>query len=79
MSDQIEAATQEPVRYDEEEKYLLRHPRDIRQVLQALIDRRALISAHLVPRGHVFPTALIELATDEGSLLFDGSISEAIK
>ncbi|MBB3274592.1 MULTISPECIES: flagellar brake protein [Pseudoxanthomonas] len=78
MSEQIEAATQEPVRYDEEEKYLLRHPRDIRQVLQALIDRRALISAHLVPRGHVFPTALIELAADEGSLLFDGSISETI-
>lgn len=78
MSDQIEAATQEPVRYDEEEKYLLRHPRDIRQVLQALIDRRALISAHLVPRGHVFPTALIGLSDDESHLLFDGSISATI-
>ncbi len=78
MSDQIEAATPEPVRYDEEEKYLLRHPRDVRQVLQALFDRRALISAHLVPRGHVFPTALIALAGDDGGLLFDGSISAAI-
>lgn len=78
MSEQTETAPQAPVRYDEEEKYLLRHPRDIRQVLQSLIDKRALISAHLLPRGHSFPTALIALAEDEDSLLFDGSISEAI-
>lgn len=78
MSEQTEAAAQEPVRYDEEEKYLLRHPRDIRQVLQSLLDRRALISGHLQPRGLTFPTALIAISDEEDSLLFDGSASEAI-
>lgn len=78
MSEQTEAAPQEPVRYDEEEKYLLRHPRDIRQVLQSLIDKRALISGHLQPRALTFPTALIALSEDEDTLLFDGSASETI-
>lgn len=78
MSEQTETVTQAPVRYDEEEKYLLRHPRDIRQVLQALLDRRALISAHLTARGQVFPTSLIELAADEEIVLFDGSVNETV-
>lgn len=78
MSEQTETAATETVRYDEEEKYLLRHPRDIRQVLQSLVDKRALISAHVTPRGHTFPTALIGLSDDDDSLLFDGSINEGI-
>jgi len=78
MSDQTEAATTEPVRFDEQEKYLLRHPRDIRQVLQQLIDKRALISGHLSTRGLTFPTALISVDEDDDSLLFDGSASDTI-
>ncbi len=78
MSEQTEAAPQEPVRYDEEEKYLLRHPRDIRQVLQSLIDKRALISGHLAERGLTFPTALIALSEDEDTLLIDGSASDSV-
>lgn len=78
MSDQTEAVETEPVRFEEDERFLLRHPRDIRQVLQQLIERRALISGHLASRGLTFPTALISLDEDTNTLLFDGSASDTL-
>jgi c-di-GMP-binding flagellar brake protein YcgR len=68
----------QPARYDEEEKYLLRGAREIGLVLQSLIDKRALVSAYISPRNHTFPTALISVSLDEGTLLIDGSANDAI-
>ncbi|KAF1714597.1 flagellar brake protein [Pseudoxanthomonas wuyuanensis] len=78
MSEDTDSGRIEPVRYDEEEKYLLRNPREIRQVLQSLLDRRSLISAYPAPRHHTYPTALIALDEDSGQLLIDGSLQEPV-
>jgi len=59
-----------------DDRYLVRNPRQIRQLLQALIDQRSLINAHLGGRDQSFPTAVLELDDDEDSLLLDGSPSE---
>ena len=59
-----------------DDRYLVRNPRQIRQVLQALIDQRSLINAHLGGRDQSFPTAILELDEDEDMLLLDGSPSE---
>ncbi len=65
-----------PVDLADAERYLLRDPREVVRVLQALIDNRALISAHLMPGGLPCPTALLELA--DGQVLIDGNRQEAI-
>ncbi|MEJ1098767.1 MULTISPECIES: flagellar brake protein [unclassified Pseudoxanthomonas] len=78
MSENNDSIQLQPARYDEEEKYLLRTAREIGLVLQSLIDKRALISAYISPRNHTFPTALISVSPDEGSLLIDGSANDAI-
>ena len=78
MSENNDSIQLQPARYDEEEKYLLRTAREIGLVLQSLIDKRALISAYISPRNHTFPTALISVLPDEGSLLIDGSANDAI-
>lgn len=78
MSEDSESARLEPVRYDEEEKYLLRGAREIGLVLQSLIAKRALISAYVSPRNHTFPTALISVSPEDGTLLIDGSANDAI-
>jgi c-di-GMP-binding flagellar brake protein YcgR len=57
-------------------RYLVRNPRQIRQLLQALIDQRSLINAHLGGRDQSFPTAILELDEDDDMLLLDGSPSE---
>lgn len=59
-----------------DDRYLVRNPRQIRQLLQALIDQRSLINAHLGGRDQSFPTAILELDEDEDMLLLDGSPSE---
>ena len=48
-----------------DDRYLVRNPRQIRQLLQALIDQRSLINAHLGGRDQSFPTAILELDEDE--------------
>ncbi|MGE8250964.1 MAG: flagellar regulator YcgR PilZN domain-containing protein, partial [Stenotrophomonas bentonitica] len=59
-----------------DDRYLVRNPRQIRQLLQALIDQRSLINAHLGGRDQSFPTAVLELDADDDWLLLDGSPSE---
>jgi flagellar brake protein len=78
MSEDSGSGRVEPVRYDEEEKYLLRRPREIHQVLQSLLDRHALISAYPALRNHGYPTALLALDEDGRHLLIDGNMQEAI-
>jgi c-di-GMP-binding flagellar brake protein YcgR len=68
----------DPVRYEEEEKYLVHGVHEIRQILQALIDRRALVTANAMPRNHAFPTSLISVDEDEDMVMIDGSANEAI-
>ncbi|WP_312315714.1 flagellar brake protein [Stenotrophomonas sp.] len=60
-----------------DDRFLVRNPRQIRQLLQALIDQRSLINAHLGGRDQSFPTAILELDEDEDWLLLDGSPSPA--
>jgi len=54
-----------------DEKYMVRNPRQIRMLLQAMIDQRATITIH--PDGHEqsFPSAVLELEQD--ALQLDGS------
>jgi c-di-GMP-binding flagellar brake protein YcgR len=78
MSETSDSLGLQPARYDEEEKYLLRGAREIGLVLQSLIDKRALVSAYISPRNHTFPTALISVSPEEGTLLIDGSANDAI-
>lgn len=54
-----------------DEKYIVRDPGQIRMLLQALIDRRAILSVHPDGRGPSFPGAVLEM--EEDSLLLDGS------
>jgi len=78
MTDTAESGRLEPVRYDEEDKYLLRNPREIRQVLDALAEKRVLLTAHAAPRNHSFPSSVIGIAEDEELIYIDGSINETI-
>ncbi|AWI75219.1 MAG: flagellar brake protein [Azoarcus sp.] len=68
----------ELVRSDEEEKYLLQSPREIRQLLTSLVTGRALVSAQLTPGNQSFLTAVLGLADDDTALLLDGSTDESI-
>ena len=60
-----------------DERFLVRNPRQLRQLLRSLIDQRSLINAHIDGRDRSFPTALLELDEDEDTLLLDGSPQEA--
>jgi len=56
-----------------DERFLVRNPLQVRQLLRSLIDQRALINAHIGGRDQSFPTAVLELDEDEDLLLLDGS------
>jgi len=60
-----------------DERFLVRNPRQLRQLLRSLIDQRSLINAHVDGRDRSFPTALLELDEDDDFLLLDGSPQEA--
>jgi len=60
-----------------DDRFMVRNPRQIRQLLQALIDQRSLINAHLGGRDQSFPSAVLELDEDDDWLLLDGSPSES--
>lgn len=73
------AAIDEPLQTlddDAHSPYALREPREIAQVLRALVDARAMITASLVPGGHSCPTALLAVL-DDGTLVLDGNRQEA--
>ena len=59
-----------------DERFLVRNPRQLRQLLRSLIDQRSLINAHIDGRDRSFPTALLDLDEDEDTLLLDGSPQE---
>lgn len=59
-----------------EEKYLLRNRRQIRGLLQSMIDKRAVVTAHVGGRDQSFATAVLELDEDDEWLLLDGSTNE---
>lgn len=61
----------------EDDKYLVRHPQQVRRLLQALIEQRSNITAHLAGRDRSFPTALLEAGQDQDWILLDGSHDEA--
>ncbi len=63
---------------DIEEKFMVRNPRLIRQLLQSLIEQRSLINAHIGGRDQSFPSAVLELEPDSDGLLLDGSPQAAI-
>lgn len=69
-------------RLEEQDQYLLHDPREIRRVLQLLVDRRSQVTVHLAPRNRMFPSALVKLAEGEDELYIDGSrdslINEAL-
>lgn len=54
-----------------DERYVVRDPRQVRALLQALIDQRATITALPDGCGQSFPSAVLELGED--SLVLDGS------
>ncbi|HAL21872.1 MAG TPA: pilus assembly protein PilZ [Stenotrophomonas sp.] len=60
-----------------DERFLVRNPRQLRQLLRSLIDQRSLINAHIDGRDRSFPTALLDIDEDEDTLLLDGSPQEA--
>lgn len=65
-----------PIDLPDAERYQLRAPREVLRVLHALVDGRALISAHLLPGGLSCPTALLEAGPD--GVLLDGNRQDAI-
>ena len=60
-----------------DERFLVRNPLQIRQLMRSLIEQRALINAHIGGRDQSFPTAVLELDEDEDQLLLDGSPVES--
>lgn len=56
------------------EKFLLRGRRQVRQLLQELIEHRALVSLYLLPGRESFLTAPVTLSDDEEWLYLDASI-----
>jgi c-di-GMP-binding flagellar brake protein YcgR len=60
-------------RFYADEKYLIHEPRQIQQLMRALVDRRCLVTAHPAGRDQSFPTALLALDSDNGELSLDAS------
>lgn len=60
-----------------DERFLVRNPLQVRQLLRSLIDQRAMINAHIGGRDQGFPTAVLDLDEDEDVMLLDGSPVEA--
>lgn len=61
----------------DDERFLVRNPLQIRQLIRQLIEQRSLINAHVGGRDQHFPTAVLELDEDEDVLVLDGSPLEA--
>ncbi len=59
-----------------DEKYMVRNPRQIRLLLQAMIDQRATVAVHPDGREQSYPSAMLDV--DEDTLLLDGSPLPAV-
>lgn len=81
MSDSTDDQAEElqPLPSDNLEQYMLRGRRQIRQVLEQLIDGHALVTTHLQPGSQAFLTALITLSDDEEWLFLDASPDARIR
>jgi flagellar brake protein len=77
MQDPNFAAPVTPYPGEDLEKYTLTGRRQIRQLLQDLIDHHALIAVH-IGNGASFVTALIRLTSDEDEIIIDVSPDPAI-
>lgn len=77
MSDEIQQTPVDISRSDELEKYTLHGRRQIRQLLEELMEHHALIAAHF-GNNQSFVTALIGLSEDEDSLFLDVSPDTSI-
>ncbi|WDS36811.1 flagellar brake protein [Pseudoxanthomonas sp.] len=60
-----------------DDRYLVRNPRQVRRLLQDLIEQRSTITAHVAGRDQSFPTALLQADEDSDWILLDGSHNEA--
>ena len=56
-----------------DERFMVRNPRQIRMLMQAMIDQRATLSVHPEGREQSFPSAVLEVDEDDDTLLLDGS------
>jgi len=72
-------AQEHPTAQDDsaDERFLVRNPLQVRQLLRQLIEHRSLINAHIGGRDQSFPTAVLEIDEDEEQLMLDGSPQEA--
>ena len=78
MSNDNEQTRIELVRSDDEEKYLVQKPGEIRQILAGIVNGRALITAQISPGNQSFLSPLVGITDDDTSLLLDGSRDESI-
>lgn len=60
-----------------DERYLLRNKRQIRGLLQQLIDQRAVVTMHVAGRDMAVPTAVLEVDEDDDYVILDGSHNDA--
>lgn len=67
----------EPADLQADEKYYLREPRDILQVLRGMIEKRALITAY-IPGSLSTSTAILGVDEDTETLMIDGSPNDTI-
>lgn len=78
MSKPNESLKFELLQADDYSQYLLRDPREIRQILRGLIEKRSLVTAYLDGPGDSFLTTLLDLTPDERGVILDASNDEAI-
>ncbi|MDR2015965.1 MAG: flagellar brake protein [Azoarcus sp.] len=78
MSDQIDERLLVPSQENELEEFFLRGRRQIRQLLQELINSHALISVHLLPGELSFLSTIVTLSDDEEWIFLDASPNETI-
>lgn len=63
---------------DDYSQYLVREPLEIRQVLRALIDKRAMLTAYLDASSQSFLSTPLGLSPDESELILDASNDEQL-
>lgn len=63
---------------DDYSQYLLSNPREIRQILRGLIEKRAMVTAYLDGPGESFLTTPLDLTPDERGLILDASNDETM-
>lgn len=78
MSDESQNQSIDQPHSDNLEQYLIFGRRQIRQLLQELIDGHALISAHISTSKEAFLTALITLSEDDEWIFLDVSPNESV-